>query len=103
MFFADRSGTIWRASSPIAAHVLALRQHMAPLRALHVLLRCPGFEVQLCIERIQLEKIPVRRTARRTWPAITDFSEIVTPLPRPVFQLLFLFDILRQKTRILRQ
>jgi hypothetical protein len=46
-----------------------------------------GFQIQLRIERIQLEKIAVRLAGRRTRPAISDLAEIVPALPRAAGKL----------------
>src|SRR5215470_14856177 len=58
--------------------------------ALYVGLRCARFLIQLCIQRIELEEVPVRIARWRTRSSVADFAEIVAPLPRAIRKLLLL-------------
>src|ERR1700730_12305061 len=49
-----------------------------------------GFEIRLCIERVELEKIAVRLAGRGTRAAVANFAEIISPLTRTAWELLLL-------------
>jgi hypothetical protein len=56
----------------------------------------PGVQVELCVERIQLEKIAVWFARRRTWTAIAGLVKIVASLQRAAGKLFLFFDSLLQ-------
>src|SRR5258708_21509019 len=49
-----------------------------------------GFEIRLCIERVELEEITVRLSGRGTRAAVANFAEIISPLTRTAWELLLL-------------
>src|SRR3972149_8584323 len=69
-----------RCSAAVATHELRLREDVALHRFLDVRLGGPGLEVELRVERVELEEVAVRGTGRRAGAAVADFAEIVPPL-----------------------
>jgi hypothetical protein len=76
--------------SAITAHQLALPKDMAFQGAFDIGLGRTGFEIRLCVERVELEKVAVRAAGRRTRAAVANFTEIISPLMRTTWQLLLL-------------
>src|SRR5712692_4799715 len=76
--------------SAIPAHQFRLPEDTAFQGALDVGLGRARFEIRLCIERVELEKITVRLARRGTWAAVANFSEIISPLTRAAWELLLL-------------
>src|SRR6266850_4520778 len=84
------------ASATVSANEFCLRQDVPLHSAFDLGLRRTGLEIQLGIERVQFEEIAVRLTRRRTRPAVSDLSEIVSALPRAAGKLFLLRHPLRK-------
>src|SRR5271157_5353658 len=62
-----------------------------------------GLEVELCVERIQLEIIAVGLARRGTWTAIADLAKVVASLQRSGGKLFLFFYSLGQFSRVGRE
>src|SRR6266704_1721351 len=67
-------------STAVAAHQFRLPQDMALHVAFNFSFRGPRFQIQLCIERVELEEIAVRTPRRRARPSVADLAEVVAAL-----------------------
>src|SRR6202521_485017 len=75
-------------STAVSANQFGLGEDVRLHGPFQLSLRRTGFEIQLRIERGQLEKIAVRLAGRRTRPAVSDLAEIVPALQRAAGKLL---------------
>src|SRR5262245_34817171 len=57
-----------------------------------LLFRAPGWKTRLMTQCIELEKVPVCRTARRAWSAVADLRKIVLALFSTVAKRFFVAD-----------
>src|SRR6266852_3105051 len=87
----------------VAADEFGLGQDVAFHGALSVGFGGSGFEVEFCIEGIQLEEIAVGLARRRARAPITDFAEIVASLPRTARKLLLFRDSFGKFSRVRRK
>lgn len=91
---------------PVGADDFSLRQNVSFHRLLKLLLARSSLQIYLRSQRIKLEEIPVRFSRRRARPAISNFSEVILSLTRPVgqfFRLCYVFRKLRRACRNIKQ
>src|SRR6476646_1066210 len=62
-------------------HQLCLAQHQALHRLFYFLPASAWFEIQLSLERVELEKIAMRFARRRTRTVVSDPAKVVATLP----------------------
>jgi hypothetical protein len=90
-------------STAITPHESRFAQDMALHGAFDVRFGGSGFQVELGVERIQLEIIAVRLARRRAWTSIADLAEVVASLQRSAGKLLPFFHVLWQFSRVCRK
>src|SRR6266478_3039491 len=82
-----RPSTRTRTSAAVLARQFRLGKDVAVHRAFRFGFCGARFEVESCVESIQFEEITMRLPGRRTRPAVSDLSEIVSSLPRAARKL----------------
>src|SRR5215469_16875655 len=90
-------------SASVTADHFGVREDVALHGAFYVGFRGAGFQIQFCVERIQLEEIAVRIPGRRARSAMPDFAEVVAALPRAIRELVLLWNTFRELSGICRQ
>ena len=86
-----------------SAHKLRFAQDMALHGMFEVWLGGSGFQVELCVERIQSEIVAVWRAPRRTWTSIADLAKVVSSLQRSSGELFLFVYSLGQSPRVCRE
>src|SRR4051812_12288403 len=79
------SATFFRAA--VNSEELALGQLVVLHGGEHVFPGGAGGQAQLGVQSIEFEEITMRLPSRRRWATVTDPSEIIGPLPRPMRQV----------------
>src|SRR5438046_2634835 len=77
-------------SPAIPADHFGMREDVALHGTLYVGFCRTSFQIQLRIQRVELEEIPVRIARRRARPSVADLAEVVAALPRAIRNLFLL-------------